>query len=159
MTDGQDPEIFINEAYYSRDELVDMGEVFNDDSIRDIVLEGFTDEYVQIKYISKANNYFTLDRAVITMRNMYANRAMRNGPSRNAKGREFGMVVTSTPSAVVICSHCEKQAIDSKVALNARERCRGKKLPQQLERNRGVACIIPIATTKATAGLKFGTTT
>ena len=48
MTDGQDPEVFINELYYLRDELVDMGEVFNDDSILDIVLEGLTDEYLQI---------------------------------------------------------------------------------------------------------------
>ena len=48
MTDGQDPNAFINEVYYLRDELVDMGEVFNDDSILDIVLEGLTDEYLQI---------------------------------------------------------------------------------------------------------------
>ena len=47
MTDGQDPDIFINKVYYVRDELVDMGEVFNDDSILDIVLEGLTDEYLQ----------------------------------------------------------------------------------------------------------------
>ena len=39
MTDGQDPDIFINEVYYLRDGLVDMGEVFNDDSILDIALE------------------------------------------------------------------------------------------------------------------------
>ena len=36
MTDGQDPDI--NEVYYLRDELVDMGEVFIDDSMLDIVL-------------------------------------------------------------------------------------------------------------------------
>ena len=50
MTDGQDPDIFINEVYYSQDELVDMGEVFNDGSILDRVLEGLTDEYLKIKY-------------------------------------------------------------------------------------------------------------
>ena len=33
---------------------------------------------------------------------------MRNGLSRKAKGRESAMVVTSTPSAVAICSHCKK---------------------------------------------------
>ena len=33
---------------------------------------------------------------------------MRNGPLRNAKGRESAMLVTSTPSAVVTCSHCKK---------------------------------------------------
>ena len=108
MTDGQDPDVFINEVYYLRHELVDMGEVFNDDSILDMVLEGLTDEYLQIKYSDKADDDFTLDRAVITMRNMYANRAMRNGSLRKAKGRESAMVVTSSPSAVVTCSHCKK---------------------------------------------------
>ena len=76
MADGQDPDIFINEVYYLRDELVDTGEVFNDDGLLDIVLEGLTDEYLQIKYSAEADDDFTLDRAVITMRNMYAKRAI-----------------------------------------------------------------------------------
>ena len=76
MTNGQDPPVFTNEVYYLRDQLMDMGEVFNDNSVLDIVLEGLTDEYLQIKYSAEADDDFTLDRAVITMRNMYANRAM-----------------------------------------------------------------------------------
>ena len=108
MTDGQDPDVFTNEVYCLRDQLVDMGEVFNDDSIFDMVLEGLTDEYLQIKYSADADDDFTLDRAVITMHNMYANRAMRNEPLREAKGRESAMVITSTPPAVVTCSHCKK---------------------------------------------------
>ena len=39
---------------------------------------------------------------------MNENRALRNGPSRKAKGRESAMVVTSTPSALVTRSHCKK---------------------------------------------------
>ena len=105
MSEGQDPDIFINEVNYLRDELVYMGEVHNDDSILGMLLEGLTDEYLQLKFSAEADDGFTLDRAVITMRNVYANRAMGNGPSRNAKGRESAMVVTSTPSAVVTCSH------------------------------------------------------
>ena len=101
MTDGQDPDIFTNEIYYLRDELVDMGEVFNDDSMLDIVLERLTDEYLPIIYSAEADDDSTLDGAVIKMRNIYANRAMRNGPSRKAKGRESDIVVTPTPSAVV----------------------------------------------------------
>ena len=68
MTDGKDPDVFINEVYYLRDELADMGEVFDDDSLLGIVLEGLTDEYLQIKYSAEADDDFTLDRAVITMR-------------------------------------------------------------------------------------------
>ena len=47
MTDVQDPDMVINEVYYLRDELVDMGEVFNDDSILDIVLGWLADKYLQ----------------------------------------------------------------------------------------------------------------
>ena len=82
MTDGQDPDMFINEVYYLRDELVDTGGVFSDDSISHIVQVGLTDEYLRKKYSAEADDSLTLDRAVITMRNMYAKRAMRNGPSR-----------------------------------------------------------------------------
>ena len=85
-----------------------MGEALNDDSILDIVLGGLTDDYVQIKYSAGADKNFSLDHAVITMRNMDAYRVMRNGPSRKAKGRESAMVTTSTSSAVVTCSHCKK---------------------------------------------------
>ena len=48
MTVGQDPDAFICEVYYLRDELADMGEVFNDDSILYIVLEGLKDKHLQI---------------------------------------------------------------------------------------------------------------
>ena len=46
---------------------------------------------LQIKYSAEADDDITLHRAVITMRNMYANRAMRNGPLRKAKGRKSAM--------------------------------------------------------------------
>ena len=97
MTDGQDPDIFINEVYYPRDELVGMGAVFNDDIILSMVLEGLTDEKLYKKYRAEADDDFTLHRAGITMRNMYAKGAMRNGPSRKAKERESAVVVTSSP--------------------------------------------------------------
>ena len=42
---GKTHDIIINEVYYLRDQLVDMREIFNDDSILDTILEGLTDEY------------------------------------------------------------------------------------------------------------------
>ena len=56
MSDGQDPDVFINEIYHLRDELVEIGEVINDDSPLDIVLEGLTDDYLQIKYNAEADD-------------------------------------------------------------------------------------------------------
>ena len=135
MTDGQDPDIFINKVFYLRDELVDMGEVFNDDSILDMVLEGLTDEYLQIKYSAEADDDFTLDRAVIKIRNMYANRAMRNGPLRKAIGRESAMVVTSTPSAVVTCSHCKTPGHRFQNCFKRKGSMSGKKPPPKSGNN------------------------
>ena len=129
MTDVQDPDVFINEVYYLRDELVDMGEVFNDDSILGIVLEGLTYEYLEIKYSAKADNDFILDRTGITMRNMYANRAIGNRPLRKAKGRESAMVVTSTSSAVVTCSHCKKPGHRFQNCFKRKGKMSGKKPP------------------------------
>ena len=92
MSDGQDPDVFINEMYHLRDELVEMGEVINDDSLPDIVLEGLTDDYLQIKYNAEAHDSFMLDDAIYAMRNMHANRIAKHGPSRKQKGRESAMV-------------------------------------------------------------------
>ena len=94
MSDGQDPDVFINEIYHLRDELVEIGEVINDDSPLDIVLEGLTDDYLQIKYNAEADDSFTLDNAIYTMLNMHANRIAKHGPSKNQKGRESAMVST-----------------------------------------------------------------
>ena len=100
MPDGQNPDVFVNEVYYFGDKLVDMEEVFNDDSILNIVLERLTDEYPQIQFSTEADDDFTLDRHVTTMRNVYPTIAMQNRPLQTAKRRESAMVATSAPSAV-----------------------------------------------------------
>ena len=76
MSDAQDPDVFIKEIYHLRDELVEMGEVIDDHSLVDIVLEGLTDNSLQIKYNAEADYSFTLDKAIYTMRNMHANRCL-----------------------------------------------------------------------------------
>ena len=127
MSEGQDPDIFINEANHLRDEMMYMGEVSNDDRISDVVLEGLTDDYVQIKYSAEAENDFSLEQAVITMRNMYAKRVMRNGPWRKAKGLESVMVTTSTPSAAVICSNWKKTGQRFQRCFARKKKMNGKK--------------------------------
>ena len=47
MSEGQNPDIFVTEVYYLRNELVFMGEVFNDDGILNIVPLRLTDSYLQ----------------------------------------------------------------------------------------------------------------
>ena len=64
------------------------------------------------------------------MRNNYTNRAMQNRPSRKAKGRESAMVVTSTPSAVVICSHWKNPGHRLKNCFKRKGTISGKKSPR-----------------------------
>ena len=54
ISDGQDLDVFINEIYCLREELVETGEVINDGSLLDTVLEALTDDYLQIKYNAEA---------------------------------------------------------------------------------------------------------
>ena len=96
MSDCQDPDVFITEIYHLRDELVEMNEVIIDDSLLDIVLKGLTDDCLHIKYNAEADDSFTLDKAIYTMRNMPANRIAIHGqgPSTKHKGHESAMVTT-----------------------------------------------------------------
>ena len=94
MSDGQDPDVFINEIHHPRDELVETGKVINDDCQLDIVLEGLTDDYLQIKYNAKADGNLTLAKAIYTIRNMHANRIAKHRSSRKQRRRESAMVTT-----------------------------------------------------------------
>lgn len=47
MTDGQDPDVLINEIHHIRDELVGMGEILNDNTLLIIVLEVLIDGYLK----------------------------------------------------------------------------------------------------------------
>ena len=93
------------------------------------MLEGLTDK-PQIKYSAEADDDMTLHRAVITMRNMYAIRAMRKGPLRKAKERKSAMVVTSTPSAVVTCSHCKTSSRRFEICSKHKGTISGGKTPR-----------------------------
>ena len=92
-----------------------------------IVLEGLTDDFAQIKYSAEADNDFSLDQAVITMRNMYASQVMHHGPSRKAKGRESAMITTTTSSTVVTCSHCKKAGHQFQNCFARKKSMNGKK--------------------------------
>lgn len=84
ISQGQDPDTFVNELYHIQDELVEMGEVIHDDSLLDIVLEGQTDECAQIEYNAEADDKFTLENAICTMRNMNANRIAKHGQGKRS---------------------------------------------------------------------------
>ena len=60
---------------------------------------------------------------------------MQNGPLRKAKGRESAMVVTSTPLAVVICSHCKTPDHRFQNCFKRKRKMSGKKPPPTTRKN------------------------
>lgn len=64
-----------------RDALQATGDVIDHDDILDIFLDGVPDEYDEIKLVSECDPDFDLERAMYTMRNIYANRVYANRSS------------------------------------------------------------------------------
>lgn len=50
MSHGQDPDVFLTQVHQLRDEVVHMGVAISDERLTEIVIEGLTDDYDQIKY-------------------------------------------------------------------------------------------------------------
>lgn len=108
MDDDQDPDTFLQDLSELRDELREMGTIFNDNQILDIILQRLPDLYSGIKYEAETKDDFDLEHAMYTMRNLYANRKALGGFSRSAKGRSSAMVA----SGPKWCTFCRKKGHD-----------------------------------------------
>lgn len=64
----------MNELYHLKNELVNMGEIIKEDTLLDIGLKGLSDECAHIRYSAEADDDISLNHAVGTIRNTYANR-------------------------------------------------------------------------------------
>ena len=97
-----------------------MGGVTNDDRLPDIVLEVLSGDDLQIKCNAEADDSFTVDKAMYTMRNIHANRTAKHGPSRKKKGRESAMVTTFSKKGK--CHVCNKLRIGPNIATTVKVR-------------------------------------
>ena len=79
-SDGQDPDVFINEIQHLLDQMIEMGGVTNDDRLPDIVLEVLSGDDLQIKCNAEADDSFTLDKAIYPIHNMHYNRIANHRP-------------------------------------------------------------------------------
>ncbi|CAM9757870.1 unnamed protein product, partial [Sphacelaria rigidula] len=74
MSPGQDPDVFLAKLFQLRDELVHIGEPISCDRLTDIIVEGLTSEYDQVKYNAARDRDLSIGDIETTLRNMYANR-------------------------------------------------------------------------------------
>lgn len=135
MTSGQDPDNYINELTRLRNLLTEMEEPITDRHFTDIVLQGLTEEYRDVKLMTWKDPDFDLPKIQSVLRHLYLDGLSRNKTGRIA-GRGTAMTATSAtpdPSAI-ICHNCGKSghyrsgcAVPAKAHGNSNKSARQKK--------------------------------
>ena len=109
MSDGLDPAVFYQWNISCTRRTGKNGRSCRGWHLLDIVLEISTGYFLQIKYNAEADDSFTLDRAIYTMRNMCANRIKKHGPPRKQRKRESAKVTTCNKKGK--CHVCNETGI------------------------------------------------
>ncbi|CAN0299657.1 unnamed protein product, partial [Scytosiphon promiscuus] len=107
MKTGQDPDEYFLRAYLLRGQVENMGEPITDRNFKDIMVQGLTDDYKDIKLIMYRDPSFNLEQIQSTMRHLYLdNLSRRNANDGKIAGRGAAMMAetTSDPDQVKWCS-------------------------------------------------------
>ena len=104
MTAGQDPDEYINEATLLRERLSEMDEPITDRHFMDIILQGLTDEYKDVKLMTWKDPDMNLAKIKSVLRHVYQDEQSRKKTTGIA-GRGYAMQA-ATGTGVVICRNC-----------------------------------------------------
>ncbi|CAM9451364.1 unnamed protein product [Sphacelaria rigidula] len=100
MSPGQDPDFFQEKLFQLRDELVHIGEPISDERLTDIIVEGPTSEYDQIKYSAERHPDFSIGEIETTLRNLYAIRLARKVTASRSHGRDSSMLAAAMSNSL-----------------------------------------------------------
>lgn len=107
MEDGQDPDEYINEATRLRELLKEMEEPITDRRFMDIILQGLTNEYRDVKLMTWKDPEFDLPKMQPVLRHLYLDEVSRKKNPFGRPNTAAVMTAASTPEhAVVICHRC-----------------------------------------------------
>ena len=109
MTPGKRTENYINELTRLRNLLMERKESIKDRCSIDIVLQGLTEEYQDVKLMTWKDTEFDLTKMQSVLRHLYLDGLSRN-KTRKIAGRSTTMTATSAspdPSSI-ICHNCDK---------------------------------------------------
>ncbi|CAM9666887.1 unnamed protein product [Sphacelaria rigidula] len=96
MSPGQDPDVVLAKLFHHRDELMHIGEPISDERLADIVVEGLTSEYDQIKFSAERDPDSSIGEIESTLCNIRSHgrdssmlaAAISNSSNQPAKFRE-----------------------------------------------------------------------
>ena len=106
MKEGQDPDEYINEATRLRELLKEMGEPITDRHFMDIVLQGLTAEYRDVKLMTWKDPDFDLLKMQPVLRHLYLDEVSRKKVVFG-RGAATAMTAISAPGkGTIICHNC-----------------------------------------------------
>ena len=109
MNEGQDPDEYINEATRLRELLQEMHEPITDRRFMDIILQGLTGEYRDVKLMTWKDPEFDLPKIQPVLRHLYLDEVSRKKTIRG-RGIPATLAMTATSSTpeegTVICHKC-----------------------------------------------------
>lgn len=108
MEPGQNPDDYFNQKHLLRHRAEKMGEVVSDCWFKDICIEGFTDDYKDVKMMVYRDPTFDISQMQSTMRHIFIGEQSRNGAKGRIAGRGIAMT-TTTFTDHRTCFICKEQ--------------------------------------------------
>jgi len=107
MEVGQDPDEYINEATLLRDRLHEMKEPITDRHFMDIILQGLTDQYKDVKLMIWKDPDIKFDKIQSVLRHVYQDEQSRNRIGGvYGRGAAGAIAMTAAAAKTVICHNC-----------------------------------------------------
>ena len=103
MNPGENPDDYFNQKHLLRTQLDKMGEPISDRRFKDICVQGFSDEYKDVKLMVFRDPTFNVLDMQSTMRNIFLDEQSRKGRKGRIAGRGFAMATTASD---IICHGC-----------------------------------------------------
>ena len=103
MNPGENPDDYFNQKHLLRTQLDKMGEPISDRRFKHICVQGFSDEYKDVKLMVFRDPTFNVLDMQSTMRNIFLDEQSRKGWKGRIAGRGFAMATTASD---IICHGC-----------------------------------------------------
>ena len=103
MNPGENPDDYFNQKHLLRTQLDKMGEPISDRRFKHICVQGFSDEYKDVKLMVFRDPTFNVLDMQSTMRNIFLDEQSRKGWKGHIAGRGFAMATTASD---IICHGC-----------------------------------------------------
>ncbi|CAN0595254.1 unnamed protein product, partial [Ectocarpus sp. 12 AP-2014] len=103
MNPDENPDDYFNQKHLLRTQLDKMGEPISDRRFKDICVQGFSDEYKDVKLMVFRDPTFNVLDMQSTMRNIFLDEQSRKGWKGRIAGRGFAVATTASD---IICHSC-----------------------------------------------------